>query len=392
MKRRALIVAVVVTGCGDDLEGFVAPTTPPADAYVVDQPAADLAEICGAQPVTLDDWEDCYQRRYCENLVGCSSLNSYRDVQECAARNDDVASGRLSAERRARRRAVEHGRASIDVAAFTQCLVDLDRAHCNTARSSVACATRFVGTVGDGGACSTDFECVSPGATCAADCADACCLGTCRPRFKQGEACDLADSCEPGLVCHGTCLSGDIGAPCVNLRDCDQVAWCNAGTCAADLTPGAACTSLSQCGGETTCIGLSIVDPTPGQCLSISRPGDRCDFACYGNLYCDPSGTCRELPVLGQSCSSFVPCRGVDTFCSNGVCVDRGDNGATCSGTKPCRPGLFCTDELGDPTPTCAARRVVGEACAAPGHCSSHLCSGSTGQPGICLPWSDTCP
>jgi hypothetical protein len=367
-----------------------------SDGATVDggQGVPSLAELCGAVPVTLDDWEDCYQRRHCEWEVGCVPLNTYRDAQECIDRGDQVEGGRLTAERRKRKRAIEDGRALLDTAAFTQCLVDTSAVLCDTARFSVACANRFVGSVADSETCYADIECVSPGASCEASCSDACCQGVCRPRFKEGESCDLFDSCEPGLECYHTCVSGDIGDPCASDDYCGPNAWCDlaTGVCTTVFTLGAACTSTLQCGGETSCLGLTIIDSSPGHCLRISHAGDTCDYYCYGNLYCDASGTCRDLPELGQSCSLFIPCRGVDTICRNGLCVLRGDIGAICSSNQPCLPGLFCTSELNDPSPKCAARGGEGAPCADPSHCESYLCSGSATQPGVCLPWSDTCP
>lgn len=406
MRPACLVVIFVVAGCGDNLSGDAnspadagsdGPVDAPVDVHV-DTPPSSLTELCGTEPPATSDvnyidyWESCYKRRWCEVQVGCVPQSSFRDVQECLDRSDEVEGSRLVAELRERRRAVDHARASLDVAAFTQCLIDTSGDRCTTVQSSVACATRFTGTIADGGGCYADIECASPGATCESSCSDACCLGTCRPKFREGEMCDLFESCEPGLVCHRTCLSGDIDAPCGSNRDCDSNAWCNAGRCSADLAPGAACTSPLQCGGRSSCIGLSIVDSSPGHCLSISRAGDRCDYFCYGNLYCDGSGTCRDLPGLDQSCSGLAPCGGVDNICSNGRCVQRGGVDASCTSSRTCMPGLFCTSELNDPKPTCALPGAVDQPCVAPSHCESYLCSGTSGQPGVCLTWSDSCP
>jgi hypothetical protein len=317
-------------------------------------------------------------------------MNLYLDVQECIDRIDGVEGGKLSADLREQRRAIDQGRASIDVAMFTQCLLDTSGALCNTAVFSVGCATRFKGIVADGDACYADGECGSPGATCESSCIDACCLGTCRPKLKLRDPCDLDGSCEPGLVCNQTCRSGDPDTLCSNLFDCDSSAWCNAGVCAADLAPGSDCTSRSQCGGTTTCTGLSIVDSRPGRCLSISRAGDPCDFICNGNLYCS-AGTCHELPKLGDSCSAFTPCQGIDTFCSNGLCILRQGEGTSCSTAQLCQPGLFCTSEVNDPMPVCARPGSADQSCTRPSHCESHLCSSTMGEIGRCLPWSDVC-
>src|SRR5262252_2719682 len=104
----------------------------------------DLATACGGTaPVTLDDWENCYQKRKCDWEVGCVSLNEFRDVADCIASGDAVEGGQLAEERRARKRAIEQGRASINVAAFTQCLLRTSAAHCDTALYDPACLTRF---------------------------------------------------------------------------------------------------------------------------------------------------------------------------------------------------------------------------------------------------------
>jgi hypothetical protein len=369
----------------------------PIDARPVDggMESTNLAQICGGTaPVTLDQWEDCYARRKCEWRVGCVSLTPFRDVQDCVALADSVEGGRLAAERRDRARAVAQGRASINVEAFTHCLIRTSATRCNTALFDPACLTRFTGTIPDGAGCHANIDCASPDAVCASDCPDACCVGTCQRKFREGEACLLFASCEPGLRCNATrCVSGDIGTACFSVNDCDFDAFCDPQTrrCRPRLATGASCTSILQCGGDNTCIGLSIVSSDPGQCLRNAQPGDPCDDLCKGNLYCDGSGTCRNLPRLGDSCSTLVPCAGASTTCKNGVCTLRSDVGASC-GAQTCLPGLFCTSELGDSSPVCAARRADGAPCASPRHCESFLCSGASDQPGVCLPWSNTCP
>lgn len=378
-------------------DGGVDPGPPDAPIDTPPDPT-DLAVICGGTaPVTLDDWEDCYQKRTCEWQVGCVTLDEFRDVPDCIASDDAVEGGQLAAARRDRKRAIEQGRASINVNAFTQCLIRTSATHCNTALFDPACLTRFTGTLADDAGCLADIDCGSPDAVCSTSCPDACCVGTCQRKFREGEACQLFDSCEPGLRCTGIkCVSGDVGTPCAqgSVNQCDFGTFCDSQTlrCTPTLAPGAACTSLLQCGGDTMCVGLSITVSNPGHCVRISKPGDQCDDFCYGNLYCDKAArTCRDLPQLGQSCSVLIPCTGANTICDNGLCVLRSDVGVSCAG-QTCLPGLFCTSELGDPAPACAARGPVGATCAAPAHCESFLCSGNTSQLGTCLPWSDTCP
>jgi hypothetical protein len=363
----------------------------------------DLATACGGTaPVTLDDWENCYQKRKCEWEVGCVSLDQFRDVADCVASGDAVQGGQLAEERRARKRAIAQGRASLDVAAFTQCLLRTGAGRCDTALFDPACLTRFTGTIADNQGCFTSIDCASLDAVCQTNCPDACCLGTCHRKFREGEACDDFASCEPGLRCAllknigFKCVNGNLGTPCHtdDVNSCDFGAFCDPTTlkCVPALAPGAACQRLGQCGGDELCVGLSITVSNPGHCTRISKPGDRCDGVgfCYGNLYC-ASNTCHSMPVLDQSCSASIPCAGANTVCNSGRCVLRSDVNVSCSGDT-CLPGLFCTSELGDNPGVCAPRRADGLPCAAPSHCQSFLCSGDAAQPGTCLPWKNTCP
>ena len=66
----------------------------PSDASI-DAPAASLVALCGAQPVTPDDWERCYQKRKCEWEVGCVPATAFSSVQECIELGDAVQDGRL---------------------------------------------------------------------------------------------------------------------------------------------------------------------------------------------------------------------------------------------------------------------------------------------------------
>src|SRR6185503_11180890 len=105
----------VIADAGDDDD---------ADVLVVDAPDGEetLASMCGAVPTTVDEWEACYTKRYCETLVYCGEQNLFTDVQECIDHLDATQSGKLSFERFEKKRAVAAGRASIDPVAFEQCL------------------------------------------------------------------------------------------------------------------------------------------------------------------------------------------------------------------------------------------------------------------------------
>ena len=365
------------------------PDSGDCDGNPPDPDEPDLQELCGSVPTTLEEWEDCYAARTCEWTVHCDVQNGFADVAECVDLADAVAGGRLSAERRERRRAVEHELASVDPEAFSRCLEVRSADRCNTALHHPSCATRFVGTVEDGGTCYGDVECASPGATCARDCPDACCEGVCEPLDKEGESCGRR-SCEPGLQCgDGTCVQGQIGMSCRVDAYCERGAWCDQDceTCTAALPEGAECRSDRQCAGKTTCVRTSG-SLEPGRCRRISEPGDTCDGFCWGNLYCGGS-SCQPMPELGQPCG-FVGCLGKSLECRDGLCTERVGEGQPCSNAG-CLPGLFCTSELDADVPVCASPGEPGARCTGPHQCESYLCSGDATEPGECLRWVESC-
>src|SRR5215471_16511876 len=108
----AMLAAAACGASSSATDGGLPPDRPVMGP--IDAPTVDLVQLCGATPASFDDWEDCFQRRKCGWEVGCVSLNTFRDVQECLDLGDEVVGGRLSAERRARQRAVSEGRARID--------------------------------------------------------------------------------------------------------------------------------------------------------------------------------------------------------------------------------------------------------------------------------------
>lgn len=402
IQHRCAALALAAAACSGPETPMARDAGAPDTMLVPDAPEVleDLETICGAVPVTLADWEACYVKRYCETHAYCGEHNLYADAQECIAQLDAVNGGRLAFEAFERERAIEAGRAALDVEAFTQCLRGLSPARCLAPTWIPACAARFVGTVPDGESCHSDVECMSPGARCETQsCEDSCCAGTCQPRARLGEPCMAFDACEPGLVCSlntFTCVPGDVGTACADHDDCDFDAWCDEGICKADLGEGAPCTSILQCGGGTSCVGLRR-EAEPPRCRRVTEAGDTCDWYCLGNHYCDLSsprgfGVCRSLPGLGEPCGAFAECIGRDLYCAQGTCTVRPDVGEPCSGSI-CQPGTFCTDQLGASSPVCRDRMEDGaQGCNRPAQCDSYVCDGDVSAPGGCQPLQRTCP
>jgi hypothetical protein len=111
------------------------------------------------------------------------------------------------------------------------------------------------------------------------------------------------------------------GAPCTTAADC--------------TTSGAVCASAP---------GISspiCAQPTPKQINDIcADPGDECP----ANAYCAPqAGTSKCVPAQmpGQACSATQPCDSAD-YCGNGICAALASQGAPCTTSANCSPGLFC--------------------------------------------------
>jgi hypothetical protein len=378
----------------------------PADS---DPPSPEtLPEMCGSTPTTPAEWEQCYVERWCATTLNCSIGTMYADVQECLEASNWSGGAQRDFDIAENIRAVNDGRASIDVDEFTLCLQELSPSRCNTAGTAAACKLRYDGTVADDGDCYANAECASPGATCSpVDCGAACCTGTCVPKKHLGDpACSGSglNACEPGLVCgpHG-CVAGEPGDDCTTNSDCDAGGYCDhvglaSGVCAADHGEGATCSSVLQCGGETGCVGLKRSVGT-ATCRRLSEPGDACDDYCLGAMYCDlPAsglGVCRALPSGEEPCNAFLWCLGVHEQCGpGGYCEGRIPDGESCSDPNlVCEVGSFCTSVWSEPSPVCRAQLADGETgCTQDYQCQSHLCGGSPASPGECLVGSASCP
>lgn len=415
-----LVFALLVggAGCGDQSEAEAppdgpvgspdgpilppdGPMNPPGPPPPIPPGPPELAAICGGtSPVTLEDWERCYRKRSCEVQAHCGGAAAFASAEECIVLSDAVSGGKLSFAAAERARSLASARATLDASMFTSCLLGLAAERCGTGVRNPACELLFKGTVGNGGACRSDIECASPGASCTpGDCGESCCLGSCQPRRRLGETCIELFECEPGLMCsgQGRCVTGDIGTRCTSVGDCDWSAWCDLGSqiCRADAQEGQLCQNFTQCGGETFCVGLFRQVQSP-RCERVTYAGAPCDGDCFGNFYCKmpPSGLgqCTPLPQLGEACSAFVPCAGATNLCEAGICVTRSGGDAPCTdGT--CLPGMFCAPRGGGGAAVCQSPMPDGaQGCRRPEECESHICSGTALQPGQCRPRRTVCP
>lgn len=375
----------------------------------------EISEICGYEPTSFDEYEDCYLDVHCKTLMECALFTVFTSIQECVEtlRKGTYLEHRWYAfNREFISRAYQAGRVHINQDQFIQCIRDrYDTDDCIIAYNSLACEKRYTGAINDGDTCYIDWECASFGASCERDCSQTCCPGTCVPKAKLGEPCEFGIvDCEPDLYCSsvvGECVSGDLGASC-RWDDCDIELRCDrstcipgttdkrCGTCQPRLSEGASCNGSDElCGGNTRCVGL-LMSTAEAICRRISEVGDSCDTWCSGNLYCDrsrinlqnPLGVCRALPGPGESCQySENRCAGVNYICSSElICVPRNSIGEPCWG-QSCEEGSYCSYVENDPYPVCVPLISAGGECVERFFCDSLICTGDEEQPGRCFDW-----
>jgi hypothetical protein len=111
-------------------------------------------------------------------------------------------------------------------------------------------------------------------------------------------------------------------------------------------TVGMPCAFPLECANGTTCLGYTTT--TEGTCKTIPTAGQAC-----GPLVVDGGDSALGFATAGTSeCS-------VDSNCVNGVCVARGQSGATCGSDSECVSPLEC--RIGKCST--APRGGVGSAC-----------------------------
>lgn len=302
--RRAAVVFVALTACGDNITGLA-----------------------------LDDYGDARRTAECERLTRCG-LFSAEDACERSL---------LPALRRDMHAAIDAGKIAYDGVAAKSCLEAIAVQSCDATSADAritppACARVFSGRVADGDTCAFDTECAS-GSCDAPDCRlEECCTGTCRP----------------------TIALAPLGAPCNRDADCVD-GFCGADQrCHARVAARETCSRDEECEFDLACIGATDLDL--GRCRDMPLVGEACPYmrcaeigvACmegncapvgligtscttaadcspYGE--CAPSGQCSELPRLGAECT---------TSCSRDAWCDAGTCAALLPNTEPCTAGNQC--------------------------------------------------
>ena len=271
--------------------------------------------------------------------------------------------------------AVASDRVRLDDAAVEACAAALAADDCGAVEDLCLPLSRFfVGTLEDGDACGTAFDCqnvcVFTGGVCGvcAACAsnfqcddgEVCDAGICRAPLAAGETCvSGADQCGNDLVCDGQrCVARHAaGEPCDDGVCVDGLVCGPAATCAPPAEDGVACTIDAHCASGRCREGLCAPLPTTGAChLDRCGPGARCD----------DEGQC--VPgALGDSCRDRRGCDAAHT-CTDGLCRARLAPGEVCTAAfaDECVDGAACNlNPTGGPF-RCRSvrdRAALGERC-----------------------------
>jgi hypothetical protein len=293
---------------------------------------------------------------------------------------------------------------------------------------------------GCAGACMDDGDC-APGNFCTPQ-------GLCVPAFSNGAACERSTQCTSrfctdGVCCNSACdgqcavcakafgaatngvcqtaPQGSRGSPecyffvcdgqqtscpttCSSNSQCNSDSFCyqgpNSSFCVPKNSNGLSCTSAAQCASGKCVDGYCCDSDCQGSCNACSRAlgaseNGVCTILAQGSVglpACSPgrcNGTSSDCSLF---CVNDADCSG-SSWCSNGTCLAKKDNGGTCSSTLECKSGL-CFDGVCCNT-TCSGACDSCNLPASKGTCTP-LPVGSEGSPScgelLCSGTANNCP
>ncbi len=183
------------------------------------------------------------------------------------------------------------------------------------------------------------------------------CNGVFTGTVAPGGACFFSQECAAG----GSCQSAD--------SVCDPLHQCCAGTCARLVTvaAGGDCTGIdAQCAAGTLCV-FSGTGNT-GTCVTlVTTPGATCGgtIPCAPPLYCDTvSNTCKTPVATGGACNpglGSIDCANLRDLCdaASSSCKPRIAVGSPCPGGADCVSYAYCDATSGN----CVELPAVGRPC-----------------------------
>lgn len=335
------------------------------------------------QVEAVEDLREALASAVCDVSAQCSQDPFVAILVEMAQSTGDCTSALIEigfGEFDGLEEAVANGTVTFDADAANTCL-EAFRDQCFAEIPHEACERTFIGNLTEGQVCNLAEEC-QPGLFCDTI-ADDICDQTCKPAAATGEPCDSDAQCggEPGVekICgdDNTCVElvfttdAALGEPCgdfdgftrkVTCADglfCRHENFADDGVCDEPIAQGQSCQNFDDCEKGAVCAA--------GTCraLSIQEDGQSC--------------TAQELEPGAplEICNSL---KGL--ACAAGTCetAQGGGEGQQCRGDndlflQPCDEGLFCDFEQG----TCQSPRDNGETCFGDDECVSDNCGVGSG-------------
>jgi hypothetical protein len=309
-------------------------------------------------PIDIDDLQTEVINTYCNLYVRCGLID---DLATCRTIYTDLEIDKDLVA------AVDAGKVHYDPDKARECLASVsgscERNQVNLGENNAACDETFSGTVGAGGQCAIDEECLSQNCD-VPSCPDACCQGTCvgdapTPRPKVGESCAMTFSCSDSFCDTTTMICTAyraLGEACTTTSQCAQGS-CTNSVCTAYPGEGEPCNATSTTSACSE-VGL-ICSQTSNTCVAVGLTGDPCTTSrdCSPIYMCGAAGTCQLRPRLGEACSQ-----------ATGSCIDH----------SYCEPT----------TMTCTAPKADGQPCGSDRECTSNNCDQTTTTcttPPICI-------
>lgn len=348
--------ASLSAGCSSDDDGAGGGGT---STIALEDVGPLLAEVqCGA-------FERCFGSLYDLFLAGEDC-----EARTAAAFRDDVKNIQA---------ALDAGNASYDGTKVQGCLDAFKTVSCADlgVTELAACKAVVVGTIAEGGDCTSTPECV------------------------------VDTFCKHANTCPGTCtVKGGVGAVCRSDSECGDGVVCNekSGTCVVPAGPGAACGGAggTDCSLGLFCSGEDEETGKAGTCATIdevfsAKAGDSCGLdtvLCTSDLSCAVVGVsaagaqfeCVPKAGSGAECKiGFPEVCPVGEYCDapnlttgdvNGTCKPVAGAGEPCTqpqfGDLRCAPNLRCDDG------TCRPLQPLGGTCTDNAVCHSENCVGGS--------------
>jgi hypothetical protein len=308
--------------------------------------------------LTVDNIDEAVASAFCDIYVRCGVIDDHATCLAIFGNNLGLG-GDLEA-------AVDAGKVIFDAGKGRECLNSFGNATCDlrvgvfsNRTQPLACDETFRGTVGAGGQCALNEECISHDCDVPA-CPDACCQGTC-----VGDA-------PPARV--------GIGSPCTSTLQCIN-SYCDlagTSTCTAFVPDNAPCMSSASCeSGACSQMICRATVPVGGACSPTAPCRDLGTFCHPTTMLCTASGLTGDPCTIEQECSAYYTCTG--TACALGARL-----GEACSQVNSCIDQTYCDAT----TMLCTAPKPDGAACMNDNECQGDICDPTTNAcmtPPICI-------